>query len=69
MYAIYACMYVEGGEWTEHSPARKDLRGGWKAGHELAVCSHRPESQSHPGLHQKKCGKYGEGGDPALALN
>ena len=26
----------------------------------------QPESQSYPGLHQKKCDQQGEGGDPAL---
>ena len=28
---------------------------------------HSPESQLYPGLHQKKRGQQGEGGDPALS--
>lgn len=35
---------------------------GWKP----AVCTHRPESQSHPVVHQKECGQQVEGGDPLL---
>ena len=27
-----------------------------------------PESQPYPGLHQKKCGQQGRGGDPAPLL-
>ena len=41
---------------------------GWQAGHEPAVCPHRPESQLHPGLHQKMCDRHVEGGDPAPLL-
>ena len=32
------------------------------------MCLHSPESQLHPGLHQKKCGQQGDGGDPASLL-
>ena len=32
------------------------------------MCSHSPESQLYPGLHQKQCGQEGEGGDPAPLL-
>ena len=38
------------------------------AGHEPALCLHSPESQLHPGLHQKKHGQQGKGGDPAPLL-
>lgn len=36
---------------------------GWGAGHEAAMCTHCPESQSRPGLHQQKHGQLGKGGD------
>ena len=62
-------MYLEEREWTECSPAIKDLRGGWEAGHEPAMCPHSPECQPYPGLHQKKRGQQSKGGDPALAPN
>ena len=39
--------------------------GGWQAGHELAICPCRPGCQPCPGLHPKKRGQQGEGGDPA----
>ena len=29
------------------------------------MCPHNPESQPYPGLHQKKGGQQGKGGDPA----
>ena len=46
----------------------KKTWGGWQAGNKPAVCTHSPESQPYPGLHQKKCGQQGEGGDPASLL-
>ncbi|PKU41825.1 fh1 fh2 domain-containing protein 3 [Limosa lapponica baueri] len=48
-----------GDEWIESSPVEKGLggTGGQKLGHELAMCACSPESQSHPGLHRKKCGQ------------
>jgi len=42
--------------------------GGWEAGHDPAMCSHSPESQSYPGLHQKHHGQQGKGGDPVPLL-
>ena len=42
--------------------------GGWQAGHEPAMCPHSPESQPDLGLHQKKYGQQGEGGDPVPLL-
>ena len=47
----------------ESSPAKKDLEilVNWK----LDMCSHSPESQLYPGMHQKKHGQQGEVGDPA----
>jgi len=44
---------------------QKGGTGGWEAGHEPAMCPHRPESQPYPGLQQKK---QGEGGDSASLL-
>ncbi|XP_072195585.1 uncharacterized protein [Excalfactoria chinensis] len=35
---------------------------------EPAMCSYSPESQLHPGLHQKKHDQQGEGGGPAPLL-
>jgi len=32
------------------------------------VCPNSPESQLHPGLHQKKCGQKAETGDSAFLL-
>ena len=32
------------------------------------MCPHSPEGQPYPGLHQRKCGLQGEGGDPAPLL-
>jgi len=44
---------------------REGLRdtGGWKAGHEPAVCACSPEGQLHPELQQKRSGQQGEGGE------
>ncbi|GAB0199213.1 mitochondrial enolase superfamily member 1 [Grus japonensis] len=57
--------YRLGREWIQSSPEEKDL--------EVLVdeklnktCS--PESQSCPGLHQKRCDQQVEGGDPASLL-
>ena len=51
-------------------PRQKGLwdTGGWEAGHEPATCPCSPERQPYPGLHQKKYGQQGEGGDPACLL-
>ena len=51
----------------KYSSAKKRHRsaGGWEAGDEPAVCSHSPESQPYPGLHQKQHGQQVEGGDLA----
>ncbi|GAB0180590.1 hypothetical protein GRJ2_000524300 [Grus japonensis] len=38
-------------------------------GHQLALCACSPESQSYPGLHQKKCDQQVEGGDPVPLLS
>jgi len=32
------------------------------------MCPHSPESQPYPGLHPKKSGQQGKGGDPAPLL-
>ena len=44
--------------------------GGWKAGQELAVYAHNPESQQYLGLHKKRGSQKGEGDDcsPLLCL-
>ena len=62
--------YKLGDIWIEHSPAEKELGVpvDGKAGHEPAMCPHSPESQLYPGLHQKKHGQQGKGGDPAPLL-
>jgi len=41
--------------------------GGWKVGHEPAVCAHSPEGQPYLGLHQKS-GQQVKGGDSAPLL-
>ena len=48
--------------------SRKELggTGGWEAGHEPAICTHSPENQSYPGVHQRKWGQQTEGDDPCL---
>jgi len=33
------------------------------------MCAHSPESQSYPGMHQKKCGQQVKGGDSVLLLS
>ena len=43
--------------------------GGWEAGHEPARCSHSPESQLYPRLHQKKHDQQVMGDDPAPLLS
>ena len=40
----------------------------WQAGYESTMHPCSPESQPYPGLHQKKCGQQGEGGDPIPLL-
>ncbi|GAB0182337.1 hypothetical protein GRJ2_000699000 [Grus japonensis] len=50
-------------EWIESSP-EEDL--GVLV--EPPLCSHSPESQPYPGLHQKKCDQQVEGGDSAPLL-
>jgi len=54
----------------EHSPAGKDLgdTGGWQLDMSQQCCPHSPDSQLHPGVHQKKCGQQVRGGDPAPLL-
>ena len=44
-------------------PRRTSGTGGWKAGHDLTVCSRGPEGQPYPELHQKKGGPQVEEGD------
>jgi len=42
--------------------------GGWRAGHEPAVCTCSSEGQQYPVLHQKRGGEQREGGDYHLLL-
>ena len=35
----------------------------YRLGNDPAMCTHSPESQLSPGLHQEKCGQQVEGGD------
>jgi len=36
---------------------------------EPAMCPCCPENQPYPGLHQKKCGQHGKGGEPPPLLS
>ncbi|PKU45209.1 hypothetical protein llap_4510 [Limosa lapponica baueri] len=54
--------YRLGGEQIESSPEEKDLEG---LVDEPATCTHSPERQPHPGLHQKKHGQQVKGGHSA----
>ncbi|PKU41726.1 rna-directed dna polymerase from mobile element jockey- hypothetical protein [Limosa lapponica baueri] len=61
--------YRLGGEQIESSP-EKDLGVMVnEAQHEPAMCAGSPESQLHPGLHQKKHCQQVEGGDSAPLLH
>jgi len=62
--------YKLGDERIECSPAKKRPggTGKWEAGHKPAMCPCSPESQPYSGLHQKKCGQQGKGGDTAPLL-
>ncbi|PKU42254.1 rna-directed dna polymerase from mobile element jockey- hypothetical protein [Limosa lapponica baueri] len=63
--------YKLGGKWIESSPEEKDLGvlvDEKEAQCDLAMCTHSPESQLHPGLHQKKCCQHVQGGDSASLL-
>ena len=48
--------YRLSGDWIESSSEEKDAASP-EAQHTPAVCSHSPESQLYPGLHQKKRGQ------------
>ena len=52
-------------DWEQ--PWGERLRGaGWlEVQHDLAVCTHSPEGQPYPGLHQEKRGLHVKGGDSA----
>ena len=54
--------------WVQ--PCRDGFRGPgwWKTLYESAACACSPESQWYPGLHQKKGGQQGKGGDCPLLL-
>jgi len=62
--------YRLGGEWLERSPEEKYLGVlvDEKLNMSQAMCTHSPESQPYPGLHQEKHGQQVEGGDSAPLL-
>lgn len=45
-------------------PALQIKTWGWKAGCEVAMCTHSPRSQLYSGLHQEKGGQQIKGGQP-----
>jgi len=59
-----------GRERVESSPEGEGLGGAgwWETQHDPSVCTHSPEGQLYPGLHQEKCGQEVEGGDSAPLL-
>ena len=56
-------------DWEQPCWERLGGTGGWKAGHEPPMCTHSPEGQPYPGLHQEKLGQQVEGGDSAPLLH
>ncbi|GAB0181926.1 cAMP-dependent protein kinase inhibitor alpha [Grus japonensis] len=58
-------------ELIENSPEEKDLGVlvDEKLSIDSAMCTHSPESQPCPGLHQKKCDQQVEGGDSPPLLS
>ena len=62
---------IQAGGWRHwEQPYWEGLEGtgGWKAWHKPPVCTHSPEGQPYPGLHQEKHGQDSEGGDSATQL-
>ena len=62
---------VWAGGWRDWEQlCRKGLggTGGWKAGCETTLCTHNPEGQLYPRLHQKKHGQQVKGGDSVPLL-
>jgi len=62
---------VQAGGWKDGAQScqkRPGGTGGWRAVREPATCPCSSESQPYAGLHQKKRGQQGKGGDPAPLL-
>jgi len=53
---------------AENALKYKNGRNFYIAGNEVAMCTRNPESQSYPGLQQKKHDQQVEGGDSATLL-
>jgi len=56
---------VEWKNWVQPSLKWPGDTGEWEAGHELAMCPHRPEGKPYPRVLQKNYGQQIERGDPA----
>ena len=62
---------IQAGGWRDwEQPCQEGLggTGGWKAGHDPAMCTCSPEGHPYRGLHQKQHGQQVKGGDSAPLL-
>jgi len=63
---------IQAGEWRDWEQSCQEGLGDVdqpEAQHDPAMCARSPESQPHPGLHQKQHGQQVEGGDSAPLLH
>lgn len=51
----YTCVQTGIIHWEQIYRVGLECSGGWKAGHESAVCTCSSEDQEYPELHQKRC--------------